>query len=79
MASVEDRLKKVMAGVFFLEPAEVSRSASRETIANWDSIHAITLLLSVEEEFGVSFTDQETMKFSNFESILGLLGEKGVC
>jgi acyl carrier protein len=38
----------------------------------------MNLILSLEEEFSVSFSDEEIMKISSIKDIIRLLKEKGV-
>jgi acyl carrier protein len=77
MAALDARLRKVFSEVFDVEADTIGADASPVTLNNWDSIHAITLLLSLEEEFGVTFTDDEAVRLARFDSILAALEQKG--
>jgi acyl carrier protein len=44
-------------------------SSSQETVANWDSIAAITLVSVIEEEFGVEMDLDDIAELDSFGSI----------
>ena len=56
----------------------LSEKSSQETVAYWDSLKHMSLILSLEEEFSVSLSDEEIMKISSIKDIIKLLKEKGV-
>ena len=55
---------------------EVSEQSSPETIASWDSLKHMNLIVALEEEFAVSFTDEEIMSLLSVELILGSLSTR---
>ena len=53
----------------------VAEHSSPDTIEAWDSLKQLNLVLTLEEEFGVSFTDQQIVELQNVELILAILDE----
>ncbi len=52
-------------------PADaVNIESSPETLANWDSLRHIKLLLSVEESFGIRFSDDDLVSIKNVRDLL---------
>ena len=67
-----------MADVFGLEPEQIASEASIDSIDAWDSLKHLNLVLALEERFGISFTEQETVEILNYELIRTVLAEHGV-
>ncbi len=55
--SVDGRVTEVFQAVFGI--AEISDSDTPETIAKWDSVQHIHLIMSLEAEFGIQFDPSE--------------------
>jgi acyl carrier protein len=72
---VEGRVRSVIAEVFGLNPVEVGPQTSTDTVEGWDSLHHLTVVLSLEEEFDIQFDDQETLSLVNFPLILAVVRE----
>ncbi len=71
-------LREVMGDVFGLPPEAITEDASIDSIDAWDSLKHLNLVLALEERFGISFTEQETVEILNFELIRTVLTEHGV-
>jgi acyl carrier protein len=67
-----------MADVFGISPEEITDDASIDSIDAWDSHRHLNLVLALEERFGISLTEQETVEILNFELIRTVLREHGV-
>ena len=72
---LEARIKSVIAAVFGLEPNRIDANASPDTVAKWDSHGHLNLVLALEQEFGVQFTDTQIYEMVNFELIVLTLKE----
>ena len=65
----ETKLKSVIATVFEIDPADIDDDSSMDTIEAWDSIKHMDLILSLEEEFGVSVPDEEAGDLTSYALI----------
>ncbi len=54
MESIKERIKNVMSIIFELPVGDIDDDASPDSIATWDSLRHLNLILALEEEFGVS-------------------------
>jgi acyl carrier protein len=61
-ADVEKRVFKVISQVMGVSLAEVDENASPDTIGTWDSLKHMNLILALEQEFGVQFTDRQIIE-----------------
>lgn len=77
MIVIEARIKQVMGDVLGLAPEAVSSDSSTENVPSWDSIHHMSLLLALEQEFGVTFPDAELPDLTTFSAISASLGRLG--
>lgn len=77
MIDAEARIKQVMGDVLGIAPEAVSRDSSTETVSAWDSIHHMSLLLSLEQEFGVTFPDAELLSLTTFSAIHAAIDRLG--
>jgi acyl carrier protein len=57
-------------------PIEVINiDSSPDTIDTWDSLKQMNLVLALEDEFGVQFSDQQILEIQNVNLILLVLQE----
>ena len=73
----DEKIKEVMATVFEVEPADINDSSSPDTIANWDSLRHMNLIVALEEEFSVSFKEEDISNMLNYQLIKLTLAEHG--
>lgn len=73
-----ERVAKVVGQVMNVKAAEINRASSPETIENWDSLQHMNLILALEEEFQVKFTDENIVSMVSVGIIEDTLKKKGV-
>lgn len=78
MTKDESELKQVVASVFSVDPETVSEQTSMESIANWDSLQHIKLVLALEEHFEISFTETQMVEIMSYPLIKTALSEHGI-
>ncbi len=76
--TTEEKVFNVISVVFNKPVDTLDGDSSPDTIAEWDSIMHINLVLAIEEEFSVKFTDEELLEMMNASLILMALKEKGI-
>jgi acyl carrier protein len=76
MSDVSLRVKSVMSKVFNIPAEQINENSSPESIEGWDSLSHLTLVVSLEEEFNLEFTDEQMMDMMDFKSIVNLLTKK---
>jgi acyl carrier protein len=52
---------------------QVGEDASTDTLAAWDSVRHMNLVLALEEEFGVEFTPDQTTAIVSCRAIVAVL------
>ena len=78
MNSNELKLREVMASCFSLEMSQINDESSVDDIEEWDSLKHLTLVISLEDAFNISFTMDETVEILSLQLIKLVLAEHGV-
>jgi acyl carrier protein len=76
MEPIEDRVRRVVAEVFGLDPASVTLATANEQVESWDSLNILNLLMAVEEEFGISLSPEEAGQLTSVAGIVALVRSK---
>ena len=58
-AEITSRVKKCMVSVFEVVEGKINDESSMDNIEEWDSLRHIRLIIALEQEFGISFPDEE--------------------
>jgi acyl carrier protein len=73
MDNVEQRLEKIFETVFPDLPQDRIATASQDSVENWDSVAAITLMNLIEEEFGFQMDLDDVGDLTSFPKLLEYL------
>ena len=65
-----------MAIVFEMDETAIQVDANPDLISKWDSLGHINLIMALEEEFSIVFTDQETLELLNMALIENIISQK---
>jgi acyl carrier protein len=67
----------VIARIFGVPRSTVSDTSSSATVAGWDSLNHVMLILELEKTFGVSFTAEEALSMTDVGTIKHVLASHG--
>ena len=56
---MQERIKGVMAQIFNVDVNSITEDSSPESIERWDSLKHMQLILAIEDEFDVTFPDDD--------------------
>jgi len=73
MSDLRDQLSQCFRSVFPNLPESDIATASVETVRDWDSVAAITLLQVIEERFQRPMDLDRLGEFDSFEALVGYL------
>ncbi|HEX5385184.1 MAG TPA: acyl carrier protein [Gemmatimonadales bacterium] len=74
-APIDDRLKAILAEVLEVRPAAIADDFSRDSTPNWDSLGHLTLVSTLESEFGVTFGMAEMLELTSYRRIRDALAK----
>ncbi len=75
--AIEEQLDAVFVDVMPNEAVAV-RERTQMNSASWDSMCQLNLIISIEQEFGITLADQDAVDLNSYQSALAILGELGV-
>lgn len=73
--SMDKKVKMVVAQVMEVPVDSVYEDSSPDTIATWDSLKHMNLILALEQSFGVIFSEEQIAEMMSVEIIIATLKE----
>lgn len=73
MASIEERVREIIANQLGIETAEVLPEASFVDDLGADSLDLVELVMAMEEEFGIEVPDEEAEKMRTVQDTINYL------
>jgi acyl carrier protein len=73
---VLNRVIALAADVFQVDASTLSPASSPDTIESWDSLHHLSLVVALEQEFGVQISPEEIEQLLTIELTAALMEEK---
>lgn len=64
-----------MSRILEIPIGSVGQETSPDTVDSWDSLRHMNLVMALEEEFGVSFTDVQIVEMLTYPLIVAALKE----
>jgi acyl carrier protein len=71
----EHALNEVMSTVLEVPVESIGPATDMDTVASWDSLRHLTLVLALEQEFGVQIPDEEAGSITSYPLIKLVLSE----
>jgi len=73
---MDDALGRILCDVLSIPPERVDDSLTREDVDGWDSMTHLTLVLALEQAFGVSFEPEESAGLASVGAVREALAGK---
>ena len=73
--NTEDRIKQVLASVLNVDVDEITEDTSPDTLDVWDSLKQMDLVVALEDEFKMSFTQEQIIEMMTFSVVLQIVSE----
>lgn len=67
---IEQRIKQIMADIFHLDPTRIDEQTAMDNTEAWDSANHISLVLTLEDEFAISFDVAEIEAMTSFFDVV---------
>ena len=68
--NLEEKVLKIIGNVMEIPVEQLNLQSSTGTVESWDSLRQMNLILALEEEFKLSFTDEEIIDMQSVEIIV---------
>lgn len=73
---MEEKLKKLLAVLLEVDEQNFDESSSAKTVNKWDSLMQMNIIVAIEEEFDIEFSEEESILADNYLSLLKLISGK---
>jgi acyl carrier protein len=73
---IDARIQEIARDVFGDNSLVLTDSAKVGKVPGWDSLGHVNFMLSLEDEFGVEFSEDEFVGFEDFAGLKRMLAEK---
>ena len=71
--SLPDTVRRIMSDILNVSPGSIADNSEMGTIERWNSGNHVSLVLALEEEFGVTFDVPEIEAMTSFAAIVSTL------
>jgi acyl carrier protein len=75
-ARILQEIGEVMADVFDLDDLAITEATSAKDIEEWDSLSHIRLVVAIEREFNIKFSNSEIEGLKNVGDLVALIEAK---
>ena len=75
----DDQIKKffeIISSILKVKSSKVSLSTKPEDIISWDSMNHMCIIVALENEFNISFNEDELEKMIDVKSIFEIVSKK---
>jgi acyl carrier protein len=72
---MRERIVDVFARIMETPAESLSNASSPATVETWDSLRHMSLVLALEEEFGIRLNDERIMKMTTVGAIVETVSE----
>jgi len=73
---MRQKVFEIVARIMGVPVEAVTSESSPETLANWDSLRHMKLILAIEESLDIQFNDQDIVSIKNVQDLLSRLEAK---
>ncbi len=77
MASIEERVKQIVAEQLGVDADQVTNDASFMDDLGADSLDTVELVMALEEEFDIEISDEDAEKIQTVQDAIDYLSENG--
>jgi len=67
-----------IANLFEISPEQLTPDTLRDAISAWDSLGVLTLMASLDTDFGIVLTDDDVLTIKKVGDILDIMRRNGV-
>jgi acyl carrier protein len=76
--ALRERVFRIISQLMDIPVEQVNEHSSPENLEKWDSFQHMNLILALEDEFKIRFTDEEIVEMGNVGAILAALQSRSV-
>ena len=70
-----EKLNKILADSFEISEAEVLKDLSMDDISSWDSLTHMSLIVAIEDDFGIELTGDDIADMTSCDAIRAIVSK----
>jgi acyl carrier protein len=74
---VASRIVEIVSAVLDVDPSQVTRASSPDTISAWDSLRHLQLVLAIEEAFAIQFAVEDIESMGSVGAVVDAVKRRG--
>jgi acyl carrier protein len=67
---VQEKVIQVLINIFQVSPDKISTETTSDNVENWDSMNHINMILALEQEFGISYDEEQAVSMLSVGEII---------
>lgn len=73
---IEQNLKALLAKIMQVAADAIDDKASTATLANWDSLRHMKLIVALEEEYALAFDEEQIVEMTAYPKIVAIVRQE---
>jgi acyl carrier protein len=73
---MKSKIKDIMSAVFEVNASDIPDTANTSNVENWDSLNHMNLVVALEQEFNITFDDEEIVQITSLDTIEKVVSRK---
>ena len=73
---MEEKVLEIMSKTFNIDICLLSEKTSKKELGEWDSFSHLNLIVDIEDEFNINFSNEEMITIIDFKSLLKIIKNK---
>jgi len=74
MEQTVERIKQIVSALFNVDESTLTEESSTATVAEWDSMGQLMLVLELEQQFDIQIDPEQSDKLTSIAAIAELVG-----
>jgi len=70
---MEEKILEIMSKTFNIDISLLSEKTSKKDLGEWDSFSHLNLIVDIENEFNIRFSNEEMVTIIDFKSLLKII------
>lgn len=70
---IKTRARTALAKALKVDPQTIPDNASQTDLSSWDSVHHMNVVLALENDFDIEFTDEELPKLTSLPMLVAAI------
>jgi acyl carrier protein len=67
---IQEKVIQVLINIFQVSPDKISTETTSDNVENWDSMNHINMILALEQEFGISYDEEQAVSMLSVGEII---------